>query len=108
MHYAYQCDQLTLLYLSVPLLVYFNKLQILQKSLLTVCLSFPTFECGLSGDTCIYLACIHLILRMIGIKLCTNIRDQILINLSLAYNNGVHIFTLIGGRVSDITAFSVI
>ena len=27
MHYTYQCDQLTLLYLSVPLLVYFNKLQ---------------------------------------------------------------------------------
>ena len=26
MHYTYQCDQLTL-YLSVPLLVYFNKLQ---------------------------------------------------------------------------------
>ena len=27
MHYTYQCDQLTLLYLSVPLLSYFNKLQ---------------------------------------------------------------------------------
>ena len=27
MHYTYQCDQLTLPYLSVPLLVYFNKLQ---------------------------------------------------------------------------------
>ena len=26
-HYTYQCDQLTLLYPSVPLLVYFNKLQ---------------------------------------------------------------------------------
>ena len=27
MYYTYQCDQLTFLYLSVPLLVYFNKLQ---------------------------------------------------------------------------------
>ena len=27
MHYTYQCDQLTLLYLSVPLSLYFNKLQ---------------------------------------------------------------------------------
>ena len=25
MHYTYQCDQLILLYLSLPLLVYFNK-----------------------------------------------------------------------------------
>ena len=41
MHYTYQCDQLTLLYLSVPLLVYFNKLQNSSEiaNIIYVCIS---------------------------------------------------------------------